>query len=249
MFQTELGISLPDIESLSYLQLLDKLKNQIGIKQLQIEEAASFSMAMVLRVALGLDAKDAKLAVLVNESLSGAIALATARQLQNAGCEIKIIFVGKTNLDSEILKEQLTFHDYNQTECFIWDSIDQNTDFNHLIADQHAVLVGLFQMEDVIPSDFQNKLTELLNESNVPCHTIFAPLGFDWKTGTKNGTRLIASSTLSVGIPLSILTDLKDFIGRHYLCDVSIPNKLSNELGIQLPLLFSEQPVIQVFAI
>jgi hypothetical protein len=52
---------------------------------------------------------------------------------------------------------------------------------------------------------------------------------------------------LSLGAPLKGLNPGKNYVGRHYLCDISFSHAIYQKHGGDLSGFFSDQPVIQIY--
>lgn len=246
MFTLESGTKLSGISLENYINLLNKLKTDAGIESGVIEEAASFSMAMVIRVALGLDSKDAHIAVLVNNSFASQIALATLRQLINSGATGLIILANDVDLEDPELLRQLKYHEHIQTEVFPWTKDVSNEEISILLENQDTLLSGLFDF-DLNKQNELLRIIEVLNEIETPIHSLISPIGVNPNTGARLAGSLVSASTLSIGVPLEGLSNCKDQVGRHYVCDISLSKDLLKAFNLDLPLLFNEQPVVQIF--
>lgn len=236
------GVSLD-----TYMKIIDDLAKKLGLSGPKLVEAASFSMSMVIRVALGLHSKDAHVAVVINNSLASNVALACLRQLMNSGATGLIIAIDGTDFKEENLAVELKYHEHMQTEVFLWSKDTNPEEIATLLENQDTIISGLFSEESPVSSNDLTENIKLLNEIETPIHSIISPVGVDPDSGKRFNEALISSSTLSLGIPLKGLQIASDQVGRHYLCDISISKVIVDENKLNLPLLFAEQPVIQIF--
>jgi NAD(P)H-hydrate repair Nnr-like enzyme with NAD(P)H-hydrate epimerase domain len=238
------------IPSATYSQMCELrkiLNNQYQISELQIVESVAFSMAMVVRSALGLHADNGIVGVIYDDSTAGLISLACARHLVNAGCSIKLIVLGNENFSSPLLQQLLHPLEELHTPPFTWSEIQKLGQTDEFLASCHNVICGLAPTKNNL-ADIHHKLITELNDHSVPVHCIKAPLGLDITGTTLSQDSLYASSTLSLGIPYLALEKASDFIGRHYLADISLPSiEIEKITGISMPLVFAEQPVIQIY--
>ena len=226
--------------------IFSELVQTYGITIPQICEAASYSMAMVVRVALGLSADRAVIGALVTDSLSGWTALAAVRHLVNAGSVCQLVGVQLPDPLSEQFKLQLRPLEKMGAELVRWNDASQNPQMSQLVLDCHAVLCGLFSASGP-PGAFEENIAGVINELQTPIHTIQCPLGVDPDDGSHRRGAIVSSSTISLGMPLMGLHKAHDFVGRHYLCDISLTRQLYQKGGSDLTPLFAEQPVIQIF--
>lgn len=246
MFKTKAGLELPGISSNDLQKIRTALLEEIGLTYPQLTEAASYSMAMVVRFALGLSAAGGKVACIFDDTLTGWIALATTRHLMNAGSNAELIFIGDAEHPSPDLELQIAPFNAVGQSLTVWTSPDQNSAIASILETCHNSLCGYYKL-GVAVTPFEQQINEMLNELTTPIYTIEAPPGIDADTGKSQGSPLYASCTLSLGAPLIGLAG-SDYVGRHYVCDLSIPPGLYRTAGMDLSPIFADQPVQQIFA-
>lgn len=247
LFRTEAGLAFKGISLKDRSALFEALEKELGVIPVQYCEAASYSFAMMVRVALGLSAEGARVAALVDDCQSGWVALATMRHLINAGTNCHILIHEQAESYSDNFAHQI--HPLKAMGASIYAFSDYNELKEHIavITDSHNVLCGLYRSDRAV--DSAKDLVDLLNEIQTPVHCLTAPLGVDVDTGARVGPPLFASSTLSLGTPLKGLYSGADYVGRHYVCDVSLSTELYKRYGADLSKLFSEQPIVQIFPV
>jgi len=244
LFRTENDMRFCGVDSIRFREMLQALRDGYGITFPQVCEAASYSLAMVLRAALGLSADRAVISAVINDSLSGWIAMAAARHLINAGSVCQLLALDlppAATPDFTLQKKPLL---KAGARMLRW-SADDNEAVSAL-SDCHALLCGVHDpfAAAPVPAD----LIEALNEMQTPIHSVCCPPGIDPDNGARGAAALISSSTLSLGAPLQGLASAQDYAGRHYICDISFDRALYASAGDNLTPLFAEQPVIQIFA-
>ncbi len=245
LFYTKNGYKFEPLSPKNMALMRAELFSEYGLIPAQLTEASSYSMAMVVRYALGLFAKDGKVAVLVNNSLCGAVALGTLRHLVNAGAEGTVIIVEESKASPD-LELQLNAISKLSVEIEYWSRSNDSERLLKKLGSCHNMLLGLFR-PNLIISPILAELIDGINDLATPIHTLDAPLGLDIESGKAGDKIIFASSTLSLGAPLTGLYAGSEYVGRHYLCDLSIPRKLYSKYGADLSPLFSEQPVLQIF--
>ncbi len=236
------GISFEQLK-----KTLNLLQEKYFISIEQIVESASFSMAIVIRSHLGLSAENGVIGIVAKDNLAGQIALATARRLYNAGT-ISNIIIPKKNLDniSKEFEHQAEAVSALGIDLMTISPKENKNNLNELFLHCDNVLMGTF--DDTSNDDEELIfLSSILNELSTPIHSILCPQGVSPNDGNKVSSPIYSSSTLSLGIPLLGLFNGNDFIGRHYICEISVPRNIALEEA-QIPeSLFSEQPVCQIF--
>lgn len=203
-------------------------------------------MAMVVRFALGLSASGGKVCSVAKDNLAGYVALATIRHLVNAGAESQVLLLLDDGGASPELTRQVTA--LEKLGVFLPDpgNAQEMDGFTEFLKSSHNIIFGLHSPGAPV-DEFVTAVSELLNEERTPVHCIEAPPGLNVDDGTALPGALYASSTLSLGAPLQGLSKGKDFVGRHYVCDISFSRALYTKHGSDLTGLFSDQPVIQIF--
>ncbi len=251
IFTTAGGFSFPGISCEQTRELRGQLFSKLNLHSIHITEAASYSLAMVARFALGLSADRADVCVIANKTLSGTVALATLRHLTNAGSKSKLIVFGDISAEYPAFDHELSILKSMQIDVEYIENDDltlQNADkLNKILEESHNLILGLFDLNNYKRHVYKN-LISILNEARTPIHCIDCPLGIDADSGAPSDTPLFASSTLSLGTVLSGLYNGNTYTGRQYLCDISLNKELYNLASLDLAPLFSEQPVIKISA-
>lgn len=247
LFKTKTGLAFTGLKVEAYRSIWQELQSSYGLTMPQICEAASYSMAMVLRYALGLSALGGRVYAVVDDTPSGWIALATLRHMVTAGAEGGVILIPAPDKCSPDIELQAAPLMKMGIEFIPLQMLLESNQTADLIASCHNLICGVFNTAAPSVSDQLSKLLEIMNEAQTPIHAIEVPPGLDADTGTASANALFASSTLSLGAPLIGLHKGQDYVGRHYLCDISIAADLYRTQGPDLTQLFAEQPVIQIF--
>ncbi len=248
MFQTKAGIQIPGIPSADLLALRTELLQEYGITTTQLVEACSYSMAMVVRFALGLSAFGGRVACIFDDTLTGLISVATVRHLINAGSEAELVFIGDIEKASTDLELQLKPLEKMEQSLTLWNSPDDNHHITTILQSCHNSLCGYYKLGQT-PTTFEYNVNELLNDLTTPIYAIESPPGVDPDTGKRHGSALYASCTMSLGAPLMGLFNGSDYVGRHYVCDTSITRALYGKVGMDLCEVFADQPVQQIFPV
>lgn len=245
-FKTKAGQELPAVDAKTLLEMRRTVIERYGISTTQMAEAAGYSMAMVVRYALGLSAREGQVCVIASDSLAGFVALATLRHLVNGGAAGAVLLSGDAASRGPELEAQLKPLISMGVPIEELEPLFAGGYLERIIGDCHNVLWGA-------SNPASNELPHLagvmnvLNEGRTPVHAVELPGGIDPDTGKPIGTALFASSTLSLGAPLIGLSAGQDRVGRHYVCDVSIPKAVFEGTGVPWTPVFAEQPVVQIF--
>lgn len=243
-FSTETGTIIPVVRSKTYRDLIDRMIRDYEFTLTHISEATSYSMAMVVRHSLGSYADNGVVLCIVSDSLAGFAAIATMRHLLNGGARGKIIIPDMTESLSENLHRELNMATKVGIEIipptkglkYINESLKEG-DSESI----HCVVAGIFGGNSLV-NDELNDYIDTLNNLAIPVHALVFPTEFP----ESDTTRLYCASTLSLGIPVEETITKKEFIGRHYLCDISMPQSLYQEVGLGNCNIFSEQPIVKL---
>lgn len=247
IFRTKSDFRLPAF-SCAQLAALHQALPALGIEPAQIVEAASYSLAMVVRYALGLSAEGGQVGAIVSDCLAGAVALATIRHLANSGAVAQIILLGDERTFKSPARKQLEISAKMQTATCGWRNEAANRPrLGSLLESCHNIICGFSDPLNPDAPSADSTLIEMLNEASTPLHCIECPYGIDPDDGRPSPQALFCSSTLSLGAPLKGLYNGSEYAGRHYLCDISITPAMYESCGVNLAGLFAEQPVLQIY--
>lgn len=248
MLKTKADISVPSVSPLILAQIRQAMTEEYGINLSAIIEACAFSFAMVSRFALGLSASGAKSACIINDTFAGCVALATARQLINAGAEVELIFAGSLDNVSQQIEQQLNILGAYGLPLTVWSNPNDSSNISDILSTCHNSLLGLCSLQGLQTTDikFVKSINSLLNELTTPIYAAEFPTQVDLETGSSLGEPLYASATVTFGLPLQGAEKSEDYVGRLYVCDSLIPKPLYERYGFNCQELFSEQPVQQL---
>jgi NAD(P)H-hydrate repair Nnr-like enzyme with NAD(P)H-hydrate epimerase domain len=242
-FKTKQGLQITGLSAPQYAEMWQSLLDHYGLHPTQLVEASSYSMAMVVRYALGLTADEGKVITLAANRPAGWVALATMRHLVTAGADGIVVLDTSDPSEGELARQLFTLERLGIPVVALDDLLAD--DPNRFFESCHNVICGWYNRESQ-PTASVSRLVDMLNEASTPVHTIEAPLGMDPTTGAMGSVPLYASSTLSLGAPFSGLHAANDLVGRHYLCDISCPRELYEKYGLDITKAFAEQPVVQI---
>ena len=248
VFKTKNGQELPSVTAATLVAMRRELHERYSITPTQVAEAAGYSMAMVVRYALGLSAREGQVCVMASDNLSGLVALATLRHLVNGGAAGAALVTGNPQMRSPELTAQLTPLAAMGVPIEELEPLFTGGYLERILADCHNVLWGASDISaNAVPH--LAGIIGVLNEGRTPVHAVELPGGVDPDSGKPIGTALFASSTLSLGAPLAGLSAGRDRVGRHYVCDISLPKDAFDRAGVVWSPIFSEQPVVQIFPV
>lgn len=249
-FQKEDGTTVPGIPLHTLERGITLLCEKYHLNPSILAEGPAYSLAMVVRYALGLSAKGGLICGMVRDTFAGSIAINCLRHLKNAGSDVAILVLGHSEEDSLLnINESLRGAKAYGMNIEYWNKDEQNALVIDIVQECHNIIFGAADISrskrgspQVDP--FLDSCVAILNELSTPVHCVLAPSGVNLETGELEGERLFASSTMALGAPLTSLLQQQDLLGRLYVSDLSLPRNFYSELSEDFPILFDEQPII-----
>jgi NAD(P)H-hydrate repair Nnr-like enzyme with NAD(P)H-hydrate epimerase domain len=237
------GLEVPGVTPAQFEHLINELESTFFVSLTQVIEAAAYSLSMVVRHALGLSAQGGIISIIASNSIPGLVALQSARYLCHAGAAVHVV-----TLDGEDTAQPKTISLF-QTAKQSLDALGVVLiDINSVNRLRSWAVTGCEHSQHILIGCGKNASLKylpalsLLNEAICPVHCVQLPPGTDGNTGATTEGAIFASSTLSLGVPLNGLATARDRVGRHYICDISLPTFLHDEHGVRKAL-FHDQPV------
>jgi len=92
------------------------------------------------------------------------------------------------------------------------------------------------------------KWIEWTNAQDSPVLALDAPSGLDTTSGTPGTPTIMATNTLTLALPKTGLLkpEAKEYVGKLYLADISVPRELYRRMGIEVGTLFGEDTIVEV---
>ncbi len=193
--------------------------------------------------------EDYRIAIFCGKGNNGGDGFVVARHLINRGCDIRVFLVGemdKLKGDAKINANILANMD------FIIEEIKSEDDLKNIeteLLDYHIIIDALFGTGLSKPvSGIYEKVIEIINNSNAFIVAIDIPSGLYADSGTIPGPCIMADLTVTFGLPkiCHFTYPAAKYVGEVIIGDISIPNKIIEEMNINLELLdeFCLSPLI-----
>jgi len=211
-----------------------------GIGLVQMMENAGRGLATLTRRLLGGDVSGRKIAVLCGSGNNGGGGMVAARHLHNWGAEIAVRAV----FNLERLKN-IPAHQWDiLRKIGVRELTKERLDQFEIILD---AIIGYGLSGD--PHGLAADWIELANRSKIPILSLDAPTGLDTTNGVPGDPCISAAATMTLALPKTGLLKpaAKSVIGELYLADISVPPELYQRMGIFVPSVFSQDPIIRVF--
>jgi NAD(P)H-hydrate epimerase len=212
-----------------------------GIWLIQMMENAGRSLADLARRMLGGNVLGKRVAVFCGGGNNGGGGLVAARHLHNWGTEVFYKVVARPDRLKETPAHQLRILEAMGLKI---DSIT-NLEGVDLVID---ALIGYGLTGD--PKGQVAARIERIDASNRPVLALDAPSGLDTTSGIPGNPCIRATATLTLALPkIGLLTpEAQPYVGELYLADIGVPPELYQQLGIDVPALFSGDAILKVLS-
>lgn len=230
---------IPAITTSQMVEVDRLMMEEYGIGLVQMMENAGRSLAELTRRLLGGEVSGRKIAVLCGAGNNGGGGMVAARHLHNWGAEVAV----KAVFDPEKLKN-IPAHQWDILQKIgVWELTIERLGQFEIILD---AIIGYGLSED--PHGLAAQWIEIANRAGLPILSLDAPSGLDTTTGEPGDPCISAAATMTLALPKIGLLEpaAKPVIGDLYLADISIPPELYQRIGISVPPVFEQDPIIRV---
>jgi NAD(P)H-hydrate epimerase len=223
---------------------VDRLMIDIyGIRLLQMMENAGKNLAELARRLLNGSVHGKRILVAAGKGNNGGGGLVAARHLYNWGANVVVLLRTETlsgvpEIQWSILKKfPLEKKTDDQALKFI------SNDHSDLILDS---MIGYSLAGN--PRGWTAKMIECINSLSVPVLALDVPSGLDATSGEIYEPCIQATATMTLALPKTGLVkpEVKQVVGSLYLADISVPDVLYKEMGIDTTALFLNDTIIKL---
>ncbi len=176
-----------------------------------------------------------RVTVLAGPGGNGGGGLVAARHLQNRGARVEVVLSHPEPELAPVTAHQLDI--LRRMQLGIQDAPAPAS----LVID---ALIGYGLAGD--PRGRAAKLIEWANLQGGPVLALDTPSGLDVTTGQVGSPCIQASATMTLALPKVGLLEAHRQVGRLYLADVSVPALVYERLGLTVPSLFQDGPIVDV---
>ena len=222
--------------------------DEIGTSILMMMENASRNIAVLARKLLGGSVRSKRIVIFCGKGNNGGDGLGAARHLINFGGEVTCILSerkenlgGNTRAQFNILKNiDAAIIEFSNEQVNL---IQEKTKNSDLIID---ALLGYNLQGD--PREPIASLINLSNNAGIPILAVDVPSGLDGNTGQPHLPTIKADTTITIALPkVGLMTEkAKEYVGKLYVADLSVPKEVYDKLGINIPVLFEHQEIVKV---
>lgn len=212
-----------------------------------IEHAARNTLDLCRSVFEG-NMREKKIAVLAGKGRNGAVGLAVARHVANAGA-LPVVFLSSVADDlgeharaqcTMLMQSGIPVHAHG-----VWKSGELASKLKSadLIID---ALLGYNLVED--PREPMAGMIASANNAQKPILALDAPSGLHVATGKPSASTIQAEWTLVFALPKAGLLkpDVKRYTGDMFLADIAVPPAVYAKLNLDVPLFFEKESIVRL---
>ncbi len=177
----------------------------------------------------------ARVTVLAGPGGNGGGGLVAARHLHNRGARIEVVLSHPEPELAPVTAHQLDILRRMQV------AIQDQPSPASLVID---ALIGYSLAGD--PRGRAEELIEWANRQRCPVLALDTPSGLDVTTGHVGSPSIQATATVTLALPKVGLLKAHRQVGRLYIADISVPPLLYERLGLTVPSLFQDGPIVEV---
>jgi NAD(P)H-hydrate epimerase len=231
-------ISLP-LLSTQQMRTVDQLMIDVyHIELIQMMEHAGHNLALLAKRLLANDIIDRPIVVLAGRGNNGGGGLVAARHFLNWGAWVQIVLTDPPDTYQGVPAHQLTILQAMGAPL-AWAEEGWELPPTDLIID---AIIG-YGLRGA-PRGKARNLIQLANSSRAPIVSLDAPSGLDTTTGQLFTPHINATATMTLALPKAGLAAAQSACGDLYLADISVPPQLYTQLGLEVPPLFAQDPIL-----
>ena len=232
--------SLPAVTR-EQMREVDRLMiEEYRIQLLQMMENAGLNLAELVRRSLNGPLDSQRIVVLAGRGNNGGGGLAAARRLSAWGAHVEVVLAGSPEAYRDAPAQQLdTLQRMGVPVPRFRDSLPR-----HDIIVDAVIGYGL----SGAPRGAAADLIVAANASPAPVISLDVPSGVDVDSGEALSEAIHATATLTLALPKTGLLQSKarPYVGQLYLADISVPLSLYAKLGLEVPSLFAQGPLVMI---
>ncbi|MCI0584804.1 MAG: NAD(P)H-hydrate epimerase [Chloroflexi bacterium] len=248
-FPSSPASSVPAVTAAQMTEVDRLAVEDFGIGILQMMEQAGSHLADLVRAELGGDLRGKRVIVAVGPGNNGGGGLVAARHLANRGASVRVILARPVNRLSEPARHQLATLIEMAVDCCvaIYDVPDEELD-RELVSADAIVDAILGYRASGPPHDGVGWLVERIAGAPAPVISLDLPSGIDPDTGEAVGAAVIATATLTLGLPKPGLFSPtgREHAGRVHLADIGLPAALYRRIGVDIRAPFAAGRIVRL---
>jgi NAD(P)H-hydrate epimerase len=177
--------------------------------------------------------RSTQIAVVAGPGGNGGGGLVAARHLRNRGARVHVVLSAPDQMT------EVPAHQLDILERMHVDIVDEPRSADLII----DALIGYSLRGN--PQGRAAELVDWVNDQRVPVLSLDTPSGLDVTSGRAGSPCVRATATMTLALPKRGLLDA-DVVGELYLADISVPTLVYERMGLQVPAIFRDSPVVEV---
>jgi NAD(P)H-hydrate epimerase len=222
---------------------------EFGISVPQMMEQAGSHLAEVVRAELGGELRGRSVVVAAGPGNNGGGGLAAARHLINRGALVRIVLARPALQLAGVGRAQLATLLAMGASCYVVTYDLGDSELEETLAGADAIIDAILGYNiRGAPRGGEERLVDAIVRSGRPVVSLDVPTGVDPETGATQGAAVMATATMSLGLPKPglLAADARRHVGRLYLADIGLPAALYARLGLDVGPMFSRTRIIGI---
>jgi len=232
--------NLPKLSTAQMVEVDRLMIEDYGILLMQMMENAGRNLADLAQHMLAGEVQNRPILVLAGGGNNGGGGLVAARHLANRGADVQVTLSRAMEDFSGVPAHQLEIL-LNMGVSVTLAGDGWELPSADLILD---TLIGYGLTGD--PRGAVAGLIHLANSHPAPILALDAPSGLDASSGVIYTPCIRATVTITLALPKAGLFVAPEVVGQLFLADISVPPTLYGDIGIDLPPIFADSPILQV---
>jgi len=228
MRNTKLLKEIPFISVKQMIEVDRLMIEDFGISLLQMMENAGRNLTIFAIDILGLSTSKPSILLMAGSGGNGGGIMVTARHLSNKGFDVDIVFSDSKEKLKGIIKHQADILSKLPINIYEGELPQKKYD---LIIDG---IIGYSLKGN--PRGFAKQMIDFCNDSNSKIISLDTPSGLDLDGSTKNKDIVKADYTMTLALPKIGLstTEAKNYVGKLFLADISVPPSLYAKMDLKV---------------
>ena len=232
--------SVPAVDREGMREVDRLMIEEFGIQLIQMMENAGLQLAELARRLLAASGRSGAVAVLAGRGNNGGGGIAAARRLHVWGVPVEVVLAAPRDGFRGVPETQLAAVGRMGVPVH---QFDGDLPPAALFVD---ALIGYGLRGPA--AGLTARAIETAERAGAPVVSLDAPSGLDVDSGETLGPAITADATLTLALPKAglLAPGAAPFTGVLYLADISVPHEVYRRLGLAVPPLFAEGPLVRL---
>lgn len=231
-------MNIPALTTAQMVEVDRLMVEAYGISLEQMMENAGRNLAELARQLLGGQVANRSITVLCGAGNNGGGGMVAVRHLHNWGAQVHVVLASDPNKLKDVPARQ-----WSILQAMQLNRVEFDFESSVLILD---ALLGYGSQGDPRPPI--KAWIERANASGIPILSLDSPSGLDTTTGKPGQPCIRAEATMTLALPKTGLLALqaREFVGKLYVADISVPPELYQRIDIQFESPFVRGAIVRI---